>query len=89
MEDEETEQAMQPAVDSDCDKVVQHEEVEMPASDELKLFTEAAEDEEQKANAAKKPKKKTEEVAVDDELKDNAGEITLKLLEEHANETAV
>ena len=61
----------------------------MPDSDELKLFTEAAEDEEQKANAPKAPKKKREDVPVDDELKDNAGEITLKLLEEHANETAV
>ena len=79
---------MKPAADSDCDKVVQHEEVEMPDSDQLKLFTEAAEDEEQKANAPKMPTKK-EENPVDEELKANAGEITLKLLEEHANESAV
>ena len=79
---------MKPAADSDCDPVVKHEEVEMPDATQLKLFTEAAEDEEQKANAPKKQKKK-EENQVDDELKDNAGEITLKLLEEHANESAV
>jgi hypothetical protein len=80
---------MKPAADSDCDKVVQHEEVEMPDSDQLKLFTEAAEDEEQTANAPKKQEKKSDGAPVDEKLKANADEITLKLLEEHANESAV
>ena len=78
---------MKPAADSDCDPVVKHEEVEMPDATQLKLFNEVADHLEKEANAPKKQKR--EENPVDEELKANAGEITLKLLEEHANESAV
>lgn len=90
MEDEETDQAVAAVShdSNDCETATAANDVEMSGADQLKLFSEAADDVEKKA--AKEPEKlKKPEVQVDDRLDSNADELTLKLLEEHANERAV
>lgn len=88
MDDADTEEAMKSP--EDCEQQAPHEDVEMPDSDELKLFKEVADAEELKANAPRKAEPKRPDAnPVDDQLKENADEITLKLLEEHADESAV
>ena len=90
MEDEETDQAVAAAAHGpdDCATAAAANDVEMSGADALKLFSEAADDaDKHAAKEAAKPKKP--EAQVDDRLASNADELTLKLLEEHANERAV
>ena len=89
MEDEETDQAVAAVSHdpNDCETAAAANDVEMSGADQLKLFSEAADDADKKVATAEKPKKP--EVQVDDRLATNADELTLKLLEEHANERAV
>jgi hypothetical protein len=88
MDSDESEHAVHADPEECSEQEAQKELPEVPNSDAVKLFEEAAEDEEIKANAPQEPKaKKAEGNPVDDKLLDPS--VTLRLLEEHADESAV